>query len=118
MISVRNTYSEEENTVIFNILKKIVGSSFSTLKIAAIYAPEAGIDRNCLLIKYKNKYIFLSKPKMKVEDLKLSLFSGNRMLRSFSTKESSEVLQYLYTNKYIDLFFDQANTEPQEQLYI
>lgn len=117
MISVKNTYSEEENTIIFNILKKILSSSFSSLKIAAIYAPEAGIDRNCLLIKYKNRFFFLSRPKMKIEDLKLSLFSGDRMLKSFSMRDSAEMLNYLYTNKYIDLFFDRSTTKD-EQLYI
>ena len=109
MLSVRNTHSDEENTVIFNILKKILGISFSSLNTAAIYAAEAGIDRNCLLIKHKSKYYFLPKPNISLSNSKLSLFSGDKLIKSFSKKESIEIVNYLCASRYINLFLQKES---------
>lgn len=116
MTKEQRIYSEEEGIVIFNVLKKILDRSFSTLNVRGIYAPEAGIKRNCLLIKYKESHFFLCNPHITMLDCKLSLYSSGKPIKTFSKRETIEVINYLYTAKYIDLFFHEFEVEQQESI--
>lgn len=100
-------YTEEENIVIFNVLKKVLKDSYSSLPIQGISTQELGMQRNCLLLKYKNKYLFLSDPRLSIENSKLKLhaFKKNHI---FSKKKSIEILNYLYNTNYIDLFSEEG----------
>lgn len=99
--------TEEESLVIFNALKKVMKDSFSVLPIHAISAREIGLSKDCLLIFYKNRYFFLSSPKLSIENsrLKLYCFKKNKI---FSKKDSIEILNYLYFTNYINLFSEEG----------
>jgi hypothetical protein len=100
-------YTDEESTVIFNALKKVLKDSYSFLPVEGISAQELGLPKRCLLLKYKDKYIFLPNPKLSIENsrLKLHCFKKSQI---FSKKQSIEILNYLYFTKYIDLFSDEG----------
>jgi hypothetical protein len=100
-------YTDEENIVVFNVLKKVLKDSYSFLPIHAISAPELGLSRNSLLIKYKDKYFFLPNPKLSVQNSKLKLY-GFRKTYTFNRKNSLSILKYLYCTNYIDLFSEEG----------
>jgi len=96
--------SNEENTIIFNVLKKIIEDSYSVIDICAISAYDVGIEKNCLLIKYKDKLVFLYEPKMILTNSKLKFLINNKPVFVFSKKEAFEVLYYLNNLDYLKFF--------------
>lgn len=100
-------YTDEENIVVFNALKKILRDSYSFLPIHGISAQELGLPKSCLLLQYKNKYFFLPSPKLSITNSRLKLYCFKKNI-VFSKKQSLEILNYLYYTKYIDLFSDEG----------
>jgi hypothetical protein len=100
-------YTDEENTVVFNALKKVLRDSYSFLPIHGISTQELGLSKSSLLLKYKNKYLFLPSPKLSIENSRLKLYCYKKTV-VFSKKQSLEILNYLYYTKYIDLFSEEG----------
>jgi hypothetical protein len=100
-------YTDEENTVVFNALKRVLKDSYSVLPIQGISAQELGLSRRCLLLKYKDKYMFLSNPRLSVENSKLKLHCYKKAF-ILNKKCSVEIINYLYSTNYIDLFTEEG----------
>lgn len=109
-------YTEEESIVIFNALKKVLKESYSSLPIQGVSAQEMGLGKSCLLLKYKDKFLFLPEPKLFIQDSKLTLYCFKKPF-TFSKKQSLEVLNYLYCTNYIDLFSEEG-FQPQNEIFV
>lgn len=100
-------YTEEESIVVFNVLKKVLKESYSSLPIQGISAQELGLGKPCLLLRYKDKYLFLPEPRLSIEESKLKLYCFKK-ISIFNKKQSIEILNYLYCTNYIDLFTEEG----------
>lgn len=100
-------HTEEESIVIFNALKKVLKDSYSSVPIQGISAQELGLGKSCLLLKYKDKFLFLPEPRLSIQESKLKLYCFKKSF-VFSKKQSLEVLNYLYSTNYIDLFSEEG----------
>lgn len=58
----------EEHIVLFNLFKKILDNSHSSLPTIAIAAHELGIKRNYVLLRYGNQLFPLINPKLEIKN--------------------------------------------------
>jgi hypothetical protein len=96
----------EEFLVVFNLLKKILDNSHSSLPIVAIAAQDMGIQRNFILLRHCDKLFPLVNPKIQIKNNNtgIQLISDDKMVYSFSQAESKQILNYLIVTGYIQNF--------------
>jgi hypothetical protein len=94
---------KEEYIVVYNLLRKIIDSSFSASPILAIHSSELGIvNKNCLLLRIKDRDLFFANPQLLFCGSSLTITSDNIDF-SFEGKEMEKVMFYFYANKYLDI---------------
>lgn len=96
----------EEHIVVFNLCKKILDNSHSSLPTIAIAAQDIGIKRNYILLRHGDQLFPLINPKLEIKsnNVGIQLISDNKLVYSFNQAESQQILNYFAMTGYMENF--------------
>jgi hypothetical protein len=94
----------EKHTVLYNVLKKALNSSYSVLPIIAVASSDIGIETDsCMLLRIKDRELFFINPQFVFCGSTITIMADN-IVYSLEGTERDQGFLYFYRNKYLDRF--------------